>query len=109
MNLMVVVAAQQDAVVDRGFALIPVPPVDVVDLAPAGGLGAPVELAAAVSSDDGAALFAGVEADGASEVDGDVVGGHHDAGELGVAQDAGDFAERDRGSVLEGRGGHRLR
>jgi len=108
-DLVVVVAAQEDAVVDRGFAVVSVPPVDVVDLAPAGGLGAAVELAAAVADDDGSALFARVEASGSAKIDGDVLGIHDDARDLGIAQYPGQLVERHGSAVLEDRRLHLTR
>ena len=106
-DFVMVEVAEQDAVVDRRVPLIAVPPVDVMDLAPPGGLGAAGELAPAVASNDRSTLLAGVQPHRAAQVDGYVVGVDHDAGELGVAPDPGHLRERARGAVLERHRVHR--
>src|SRR5665648_384182 len=105
-HLVVVEGAQEHPVLHGGRAAVPVPPSDVVHLAPSGRPVAGGPRAPAVPGDDRAPLRSGVGALGAAEVEWLRAGAHHHAGQLAVAQGLGHLADRNRCAVLERHGRH---
>ncbi len=83
-----VASAQEDTAVEVGVAVVGVPEVEVVGVAPLGWAVASGEGAAAVAQREGVALAAGVLADEASEVHGFAVAVEHEAPEGAVAEEA---------------------
>src|SRR5690242_5148879 len=99
-HLVVMERAERDGVVDARRAAVPVPPGDVVHLAPAGPRTASRPAAAAVAHEDGTPLRPRVEPRGPTEVDGLILRVHDDPRELAVAQDPRDLARRQGRAVL---------